>query len=70
MVARLLAQPNLIEQWAERRVGPRPAAVVLPFLRPKASTPAQIDCFAKYPSTRMHGAAFEAEFYPTADEQF
>lgn len=70
MLAKLLPYPNLIEQWTERRIEPQRAAVVLPFLRPKASTPAQIDWLAKYPCTRMHGAAFEAEFYPAADEQF
>lgn len=28
------------------------------------------DWRTKYPCTRMHGAAFEAEFYPASDEQF
>lgn len=70
MLARLLTPPNLIEQWAERRTESRRPAIVLPFTRPKSATPAQIDSFAKYPCTRMHGAAFEAEFYPATDEQF
>jgi hypothetical protein len=30
--------------------------------------PTAADWMAVYPCTRMHGAAFEAEFYPVADE--
>jgi hypothetical protein len=67
MLARLLTQPNLIEQWAERRPEQSREAVVLPFSRPKAAVP-QVDWYAKYPCTRMHGAAFESEFYPTSDD--
>lgn len=66
MLARLLQQPIFSEHRSDRRR----EAVVLPFSRPKAATPAQADWLAKYPCTRMHGAAFEAEFYPAADEQF
>ena len=66
MLARLLQQPLFTEHRPERRR----EAIVLPFGRPKAAAPAQIDSFAKYPCTRMHGAAFEAEFYLATDEQF
>lgn len=66
MLARLLKQPIRTERAHE----PRREAVVLPFSRPKAAAPAQVDWYAKYPCTRMHGAAFEAEFYPASDEQF
>lgn len=66
MLARLLPQPL----FTGRRTEARHEAVVLPFSRPKAATPAQTDWLAKYPCTRMHGAAFEAEFYPATDEQF
>lgn len=64
MLARLLKQPIL----AERAHEPRREAVVLPFSRPKSAAP-QTDWYAKYPCTRMHGAAFESEFYPASDEQ-
>ena len=66
MLARLLKQQIL----AERSPEPRREAVVLPFNRPKAAAPAQMDWYSKYPCIRMHGAAFEAEFYPATDEQF
>jgi hypothetical protein len=66
MLARLLTHPI----FSERPTEPRRLAIVLPFSRPKAAAPAEIDSLAKYPCTRMHGAAFEAEFYPAADEQF
>lgn len=66
MLTRLLKRPIL----TERRTEQRREAVVLPFSRPKAITPAQTDWYAKYPCTRMHGAAFEAECYPATDEQF
>ena len=66
MFARLLPQPI----FSERRRDPQRSAVILPFLRPKAAAPAQIDWLTKYPCTRMHGAAFEAEYYPVADKQF
>jgi len=65
MLARLLKQPIL----TERDTVQRREAVVLPFSRPKSAAP-QTDWFLKYPCTRMHGAAFEAEFYPASDEQF
>ncbi len=65
MLARLLKQPVS----SERRIERRREAVVLPFSRPKSAVP-QTDWHAKYPCTRMHGAAFEAEFYPASDEQF
>ena len=57
MLARLLQQPIFSEHRAERQR----EAIVLPFSRPKAAMPAQTDWLAKYPCTRMHGAAFEAE---------
>jgi hypothetical protein len=62
MLARLLKHPVL----AERRIEQRREAVVLPFSRPKSAAP-QVDGYAKYPCTRMHGAAFEAGFYPVED---
>ena len=65
MLARLLTQPILAECAHE----PRRGAVVLPFSRPKAAKPEQ-DWYEKYPCTRMHGAAFEAEFYPASDQHF
>ena len=65
MLARLLKQPLV----PERRPEPQRQAVVLSFSRPKSAVP-QVDWYAKYPCTRMHGAAFEAEFYPASDEQF
>jgi hypothetical protein len=70
MLARLLKQPNLLEQWTERRPEQRREALVLPFGRPKAATPKVEAWWERYPCTRMHGAAFEAEFYPAVDEQF
>ena len=70
MLARLLKQPLLAERHARHSDGQRLEAVVLPFSRPKVAAPAQFDWYAKYPCTRMHGAAFEAEFYPAPDEQF
>ena len=66
MLAHLLPQPL----FPERRPEQRREAVVLPFSRPKTAPPAQTDWWAKYPCTRMHGAAFEAELYPAADETF
>jgi len=66
MLARLLTQTIFVERRAE----PRREAVVLLFSRSKAAAPAQVDWYAKYPCTRMHGATFEAEFYPLVDEQF
>jgi hypothetical protein len=62
MLARLLPQPIRTEDSPER---PRQAAV-LPFSRPKSAAP-RVDWYAKYPCTRMHGAAFEAGFYPAED---
>ena len=70
MLARLLPLPIFAERLADRSARPRRDAIVLPFGRPKAAAPAQTDWLAKYPCTRMHGAAFEAEFYPAVDEQF
>jgi len=67
MLAHLLTQPILAERSSEQ---PRRAAIVLPFGRLKTATSAQIDSLAKYPCTRMHGAAFEAEFYPAADDSY
>jgi hypothetical protein len=65
MLARLLKQPILFERGSEQRC----EAIVLPFSRPKSAAP-QADWYAKYPCTRMHGAAFEAEFYPASDDFF
>lgn len=62
MLARLLEQPILTERRAEQRR----EAIVLPFSRLKSAVP-QADWFDKYPCTRMHGAAFEADFYPASD---
>ena len=36
----------------------------------KAAAPKAIDWLAAYPCTRMHGAAFEAEFYPADSGTF
>jgi hypothetical protein len=69
MLALLLKQPILTERPAEYGDGPRREAVVLPFSRPMAAA-LQIDWYAKYPCTRMHGAAFESEFYPASDDSF
>jgi hypothetical protein len=63
MLARLLPQPLSPEHRPERQR----EAVVLPFSRQK--TAAQGDWYTKYPCTRMHGADFEAEFYPASDQQ-
>lgn len=62
MLARPLKQPVL----AERITNQRREAVVLPFIRPKSAVP-QVDWYAKYPCTRMHGAAFETEFHTAED---
>ena len=45
---------------APRRREPTATAVILPFPQrsPKAESP-----WERYPCTRMHGAAFEAEFH-------
>lgn len=64
-LACLLPLPILSETRTEQH---RPA-VVLPFSRPKAAKPAR-DWYEKYPCTRMHGAAFETEFYPISDDSF
>jgi len=66
MLAHSLLLPSLTERDA---VGRRPG-IVLPFGRPKVSKPAQTEWHAMYPCTRMHGATFEAEFYPAADDPF
>jgi hypothetical protein len=64
MLARLLPQPLSPERRPERQR----EAVVLPFSRPSSAAP-QTDWYAKYPCTRMHGADFEAEFYPASDQK-
>lgn len=65
MLARLLKQPILADNSARSRR----EATVLPFDRARPATPVQVDWQAKYPCTRMHGAAFEAELHPASDEQ-
>jgi hypothetical protein len=65
MPVRALQQPILQER---SRRGERRRHAALPALvwsRP--ANPAAEDWMAVYPCTRMHGAAFEAEFY-TADD--
>jgi hypothetical protein len=51
-----------------RRHERRRHATVLPLSRPHPAAPVAADWMAAYPCTRMHGAAFEAEFYPPADD--
>lgn len=65
MLARMLPSPLPDETRTERRW----SAVVLSFDRQKAAKPATDWC-ERYPCTRMHGAAFEAEFHPAADDSF
>jgi len=65
MLARLLTQPILATHPAVLRREP----VVLPFSRRKLAKPAP-DWSEKYPCTRMHGAAFESEFYPASGGAF
>jgi hypothetical protein len=62
MLARLLPQSIRTEDSPERPS----QVVVLPFSRPRSAAQ-RVDWYAKYPSTRMHGAAFEAEFHPAED---
>ena len=49
-----------------RRQEPAATAVILAFPqpRPKAESP-----WERYPCTRMHGAAFEAEFHRESDSE-
>ncbi|HEY3858134.1 MAG TPA: hypothetical protein VGM47_00830 [Gammaproteobacteria bacterium] len=67
MLAGTLQQPVLDHS---RRHDRRRRAEMLPQSRPRAAAPTAADYIAAYPCTRMHGAAFEAEFYPAADEMF
>jgi hypothetical protein len=67
MLVRTLQQPILDRS---RRRDRRRRAEVLPQSRPRTVAPTAADYMAAYPCTRMHGAAFEAEFYPAADETF
>lgn len=69
MLARLLKQPVLAEPRTQDGDGQRRESVVLPFSRRKQVAP-RADWYAKYPCTRMHGAAFEAEFNPASDDSF
>ena len=62
----LMKQPIRTERRTQHSDGQRRDAVVLPFSRPN-SIALQASWYAKYPCTRMHGAAFEADFYPTED---
>jgi len=64
MLTRVLPQPAVSEH---RRRDRRRHAVVLPPSRPRAGAPTAADWMAAYPCTRMHGAAFESEFYPSED---
>jgi hypothetical protein len=65
MLPRALPKPAVSEHG--RRHDRRRHAVVLPQSRPRAGAPTAADWMAAYPCTRMHGAAFESEFYPAED---
>jgi hypothetical protein len=67
MLTRVLPKPIVSEP--RRRHDRRRHAVVLPLSRPRAAAPSPADWMAAYPCTRMHGAAFKSEFYPSDDEQ-
>jgi len=64
MLTRVLPQPAVP---GHRRRDRRRHAVVLPISRPRVPAPTAADWMAAYPCTRMHGAAFEAEFHPSDD---
>ena len=66
MPAHTLQQPAVTER--SHRSERRRRAAILPASRPRTVMPTAADWLAAYPCTRMHGAAFEAEFYPAADD--
>ena len=67
----MVMEINTLRRQLERYVMPKPrlepavTAIIIPFPqpRPKAESP-----WERYPCTRMHGAAFEAEFHRGSDE--
>lgn len=67
MLIRTLERPAPLPttRHARRR---RAELARLPQARIQVSKPSAADWMAAYPCTRMHGAAFEEEFYPRADE--
>jgi len=69
MLTPALPQPATSDHHHRRR-DRRRHAVVLPLSRPRPAAPTAADWMAAYPCTRMHGAAFGSEFYPSHDEQF
>lgn len=64
----LLSKLEPAQSLDRHHCGPQAGASARPALQLVVSRPRRVDGFAVYPCTRMHGAAFESEFYAELSE--